>query len=244
MARLTIPSVAVIISPIPHGAATAEVIALFGRAATDDAPVTWTTTYEMLPMVREAAKATPATVPPSIAIDLSDRWPTTRQSLRHELRSARAIWPALDTVVLHGPVALDHRDVLVQEGITTAGIDQFDAHPRGSRRPAPQGWRCRSIVWGLWEVAVGERPRRTIMDRVAAWRSHAGRAGRLTVLHAGNRDQKTSIAVIRSKLDRHRAWARRRADAGTVQTVRLSDLPSIIAGRDDTASRGSVLKAA
>lgn len=243
MARHSTPSVAIILCPIPDGITAREATTWLSPSAAGDVPVTWTTTLEKLPMVRDAAHASLQATAPTLALDLSTPWPTTRQALRHTLRSARALWPGLDAAVFRGPISLDHRDVLVQEGITTAVVDRFDPQPRGSRRPAPRGWPCRSVAWGLWEVSIGQAARAPLLASLVRWRG-GSRKGGLTVLHAAPSGDDPSVPTIRSRLERQRAWIRRRSHGGSVRPIRLSDLPSIIAGAEDATLRGSVLRAA
>lgn len=236
--------VAIIFCPIPRGIVDSQLAEWLGQDQNLDMPVTWTAPRDLLPRVRAAFEPLSLETPPAIAIDLSEEWPTTKQSLRQSLRSARTAWSPLDAAVLHGPATLDHRDVLVQEGISAIGLDGFDAPARGSRRPAPQGWPCRSILWGLWEASASEASRNDIVGRVAEWCSRGRRPARLTMLRAAADPTALTAAMLRARLDRHLAWARRRTQAGTLRVVTLSDLPTIIAGSSTLSARGSVLRAA
>lgn len=227
---------AILICPIPPGAPVAEVAAWMARSRGSHVPVTWAVAPETLAIACEAA----ADTVPDLALDVSGIWPASRHVLRQTLRSARQTWPSLETAVLRGPAGLDHRDAIVEEGITTIAVDQFDTPARGSRRPAPRGWPCRSILWGLWEVAFSASPRRGIVGELKNWCLRGGQAGGLSILDAG---RSSTPAAIRSRFDRHLAWIRRRSPTG-LQAVTLADLPTILRGGGDAASRGSVLRAA
>lgn len=227
---------AILICPIPRGAPVAEVAAWMARSRGSDVPVTWAVCPEAVSIASEAA----ADTIPDLALDLSGIWPASRQAIRQTLRSARETWPHLETALLRGPAGLDHRDTLVQEGITTIAVDQFDSPARGSRRPAPRGWPCRSILWGLWEVAVSAGPRTGLIGQLKTWCHRGGGAGGLSILDAGG---SSSVATIRNRFDRHLAWIRRKSPSG-LQAITLSDLPAVLCGGGDAASRGSVLRAA
>lgn len=227
---------AILICPIPRGAPVTEVAAWMARSRGSDVPVTWAVSPEVVALASEAA----ADTVPDLALDLSGIWPASRQVLRQTLRSARRTWPHLETALLRGSGGLDHRDTLVQEGISTIAVDQFDSPARGSRRPAPRGWPCRSILWGLWEVAVSAGPRNGIVGQVKNWCLRGGQSGGLTILDAGG---SSSVATIRNRFDRHLAWIRRKSSTG-LQAITLADLPAVLRGGADAASRGSVLRAA
>lgn len=235
MTNLT-TAAAMLICPIPRGTAAAEVAAWMARSRGSNVPVTWTVDLETLAIAREAA----ADAIPDLTLDLTEIWPPSRQALRDRLRSARQVWPHLETVILRGPAGLDHRDALVQEGITTIAVDRFDAPSRGSRRPAPRGWPCRSILWGLWEVSLTTGARPGLVGQVTGWCRRSARSGGLTVLDAGG---SSTPAAIRGRFDRHLAWIRRQAATG-LRAVTLSEFPAILRGGGDAASRGSVLRAA
>lgn len=227
---------AILICPIPHGTPVAEIAAWMARSRGSNVPVTWVVDLETLPTARDAA----ADAVPDVALDLTPSWPASRQILRHTLRSARQAWPHVETAILRGHSRLEHRDTLVEEGITTIAVDRFDAPIRGSRRPAPRGWQCRSILWGLWEVALTTGSRSGLVGQVTGWYRGGGRPDGLRVLDAGG---STAPAVIRTRFDRHLTWIRRKAATG-LRAVSLSDLPTILGSGCDAASRGSVLRAA
>jgi hypothetical protein len=226
------------ICPIPPDTSAREAATWIAARRSGDVPVTWAIPVEMLAALREAGVHAAAHPAPPIAVDLSATRPLSRPAIRQAVRAARRAWPEIESAAILGDVALDDRDVLVQEGITTVLVDRFDTPTRGSRRPAPRGWACRSQLWGLWEVAIDPGPR-SLATRVAGWcrpRDH----GRLLVWHPGQ----APAAVLRTRLERHVARVRRHTLAGKVRSIGLPDLPSIITGSDASAVRGSVLRAA
>lgn len=228
----------IVTCPIPVGTPAREAADWIREAHRDDVPVTWIIPVEQLAAIRAASCCSRADSAPPIAVDLSTDWPLSRHSLRQALREARRAWPEVEAASILGGAVLDHRDVLVQEGITTLVVDRFDAPGRGTRRPAPRGWACRSLLWGLWEVAIAAGPQ-GFLSRVAGW-CRSRERGRLAVWHAG----RAPAAIIRPRLERHLARVRRHATAGTVRPIGLSSLPRIIAGADPAVERGSVLRAA
>jgi hypothetical protein len=230
------PAAAILICPIPRGTSVAEVAAWMARSRGSNVPVTWTVDLETLATAREAA----ADTVPDLAIDLTAVGSASRRDLRETLRSARQAWPHCEGAILRGPAALDHRDALVQEGITTIAVDHFDACSRGSRRPAPRGWPCRSMLWGLWEVSLTTPARSGVVGQMTDWCLRGGRTAGLTVLDAGGSN---SLATVRSRFDRHLAWIRRKATTG-LRAVTLSAMPAVLRGGIDAAAQGSVLRAA
>lgn len=243
MARLGSSGAVVILCPFPAQAAATEAAGWLRANSDTAAPVTWITTPDGLERLRDVWEAAPTTTGlPGVAVSLEPESLATKTSLRAALRQARTAWPDLTAAVLRAGGGTPHRDVLVQEGITTLCVDAFDEPARGSRRPAPQGWPCRSILWGLWEVASAPARRVGLVRRMAGWCTGSRNArGGLVILDA---DSGSGMAVARARLERHRAWARRRIQAGTVEGATLADLPRLIAGGNATGSPGSILRAA
>jgi hypothetical protein len=155
--------------------------------------------------------------------------------------AARQAVPGLDTAVLRGPRPLAHHALLAEEGIRAVVVEAVGESVRGSRRPAPGGWRCRNPVWGLWELQV-DPPRR---PGLAGWLTGGAparpRAGGLHVLHAGD------VAADRpasGRLGRWLAWAARRAAGGRLRLARPAEVAVLLARGGQAMVTGSVLKAA
>lgn len=223
MRNVTSPATVVLVS---HASARG------GRAdgVAGHVPVTW---------VAELAGVGDLPAHESVVLALPPTGLESRQALRDIVGEARRRRPTITAVLVRGQ-PLRHRGVLAEAGIRTALVDAFSDVERGSRRPAPAGWSCRSVVWGLWEVCL--------TPPVRGWRRTLQgsslprpRAGALAVV-AGDTvggEQPLSHCI---------AWAARaHAKAGAVVTT-LSDLTTLIerGGIDDgsTHRHGSVLRAA
>jgi hypothetical protein len=191
-------------------------------------PITWITSLNSLSVAAEAGAAGA-----TIALELLPAWFCTKQSLRDAIAVARSAVPSLDTAVIEGAVPR-HHDVLAAAGIRVVAVDVLAPVQRGSRRPAPQGWACRTVAWGLWEVLVGPDPRQP-----RGWLSWTGlgRRPRAGSLHVHR------LACRAARADRWLAWATRLAARGGVAAT-LADLPELIEGRRGGPLAGSILKAA
>lgn len=242
MAQLGSPGAVVILCPFPTRLPPTEAAGWLRAHGDAAAPVTWIATPDGLGRLRDVWEAAATAALPGVAVALEPAVVSTKTAVRAALRQARTAWPDLAAAVLTAGRAAPPRDVLVQEGITTLCVDAFDEPFRGGRRPAPRGWPCRSILWGLWEVAATAPRRAGLVRRMANWciGSPAAR-GSLVILDV---DPTSSTAAARARLDRHRGWARRRIQAGTFQGATLADLPRLIAGGNATGSPGSILRAA
>lgn len=244
MARDSVPGTVIITCPFPLRLSAVEAAGAM-RSTESDVAITWIASIDHMTALHDggAAASTAGSVH-AVALDIDPTWLRAKTLLRSNLRQARDAWPDLTAAVLRGPVAVEHRDVLVQEGITTIHVDTFDEPHRGSRRPAPRGWPCRSILWGLWEVSSGRRQRQGVFGRMWSW--YGGRvADGLTILDAGGGSNgQGQAAATRHRLERHVAWARRHIHAGRLRSATLADLPTVIAGGGTAGLRGSVLRAA
>lgn len=243
MARLDSSGAVVILCPFPARAAATEAAGWLRGQGDTAAPVTWVATPDGLERLRDVWEAAPTTEGlPGVAVSLEPEALATKTTLRAALRQARTAWPDLAAAVQRGGGGTPHRDVLVQEGITTLCVDAFDEPLRGSRRPAPRGWPCRSILWGLWEVAAAPARPAGLVRRITGWCTGSRTArGSLVILDA---DSGNGAAVARARLERHRGWARRRIQAGFAEGATLADLPRLIAGGNAAGSPGSILRAA
>lgn len=187
-------------------------------------PVTWVVDLDTLatrPRLEAAA----------VALAIEPAWLASRQTLRRALVQARHAVPDLEAAVLRGgPLA--HHAVLAEEGIRIVAVDAFADVGRGSRRPAPAGWPCRNVAWGLWEVRFCP-PRRS-----TAWSWLPGlpapRRGGLAVADA------EGAARLQRLLD----WTCRGVARGRATAVTLAGLPAILEGRRAAPLSASVLKAA
>ncbi len=169
------------------------------------------------------------------ALALDGAATASRRDLRAALAAASRLPVALESVVGGPGVNLVHRDVLVDAGIRIAAVDRFDDAGRGSRRPPPDGWACRSVVWGLWE-AESTPP---AGSGIARWLPWGGRpaSGSLTLTTVDlDADARISGAVLGKALGRFH-------DRRGVRMARLGDLPTLLGGEGPSRSE-SVLRAA
>ena len=237
MGRSADPATLVLCAMLPQAfprGARAAWLADVGRARV---PVTWAADVDLLGEVGAAAGgATPA-----MALALEPAWLDSRSTLRRMIVAARQAVAGLETAVLRGPRPLSHAAVLAEEGIRVVVVDTPDDSRRGSRRPAPAGWRCRNPVWGLWEVQA--EPRREA--GLVRWLLHGSmprpRPGSLHVLQAG---RVAAERPVSGRLDRWMAWAERRMAGGRLRVATPDELPDLVARGGQAPVSGSVLKAA
>ena len=169
------------------------------------------------------------------ALALDGAATASRRDLRAALALASRLPVAIEAVVGGPGVHLAHRDVLVDAGIRIAAVDRFDDAGRGSRRPPPDGWPCRSVVWGLWE-AESTPP---AGSGIARWLPWGGRpaSGSLALTTVDlDPDARISGAVLGKALGRFH-------DRRGVRIARLGDLPTLLGG-DGPSRSESVLRAA
>jgi len=242
MGRSGLPSTLIICCPLPMGMpqSTAETCLAFGSRT--EMPVTWIAPLDRLKHVAGRSAATGRS--PNVALEIPAT--ASRQELRQLLTRAAAESSGLDAAAIRGPLPAEYRRMLVDCGIKVVCRDRFDDTTRGSRRPAPRGWPCRSTLWGLWEVTRNTATPPGLVSRLVPWGCQPGAvAGGLTVLDVGGQEPVTDAAPILGRIERWRSWAERRNNtAGQVAFASLSDLPALIAGAGRLPVGGSVLKAA
>lgn len=214
-----------------HPATVVLLAAGTGRA---DTVAHWTTVPRTL--VADLAtleRGGPAVTGADVALAIEPGWLASRQAMRTALVRARRAVPSLAAAVLRG-APLAHHAILAAEGIRVVVVDAFADVGRGRRRPAPSGWPCRNVAWGLWEVKVCP-PRRS---RAWAWLPGlpAPRRGGLHVWATEDTGGR--------RLGRMLDWAGRGVAAGRAVAVTLADLPEILEGGRPALLAGSVLRAA
>jgi hypothetical protein len=203
-------------------------------------PVTWIAAWDSLAALAAAGRQSGL----SLALDIPAGALDSRQRLRTLLARGRDALSLLDAVSVHGKLDRSHRDLLVDEGVRAVIVDRLAADCRGSRRPAPRGWRCRNTAWGLWEVETAEPVAR-------GWRRWLGQ-GRPRVRPGGLHAITTEGLMlggggrlsIHSRLDRWLAWAGRQVERGGAEATTVSGLVATLAGEERLPLAGSVLRAA
>lgn len=229
------PSTLVICAAAPRQPAGRQA-AWVETAAALGVPVTWLVGADDLAGSLEAV---------NVAVDIPPAACGSRRRLRDLVARARDLVPDLTAVVLRGPTSIEDRVLLAESGISVALVDAFSDEGRGCRRPAPRGWACRNVVWGLWEVLV--TPPRS--EGLFGWLGLGGapkvRPGGLQVLRSDATTAGVSpAAVVPPRLQRWIAWATQQRQRGAVSVATLSDLPGLIAGAGHQPIARSVLRAA
>lgn len=228
--------------PGPQASATAVVVARLHPGTRPDAwrrldtiaggaggRITWAADAETLAALAAEAPSAPW----ALALDAAAT--TTRRDLRAVLGRMARLPVAIDAAVGGAGVALHHRDLLVDAGIRIAAVDRFDDAGRGSRRPPPDGWACRSVVWGLWEAEATP----AVAGGIARWLPWGGRPapGSLTLAAIDlDPDARIAGAVLGKAAGRFH-------DRRGVRMARLDELPGLL-GSEGPARSGSVLRAA
>ncbi len=225
------PATVVIVARVPHDTTDAAFTALAGVAR--GAAVTWATDAESLE--RFAGATTDASGAAGWAVLLDSEATATRQETRRRLAIAAASGVAVEGCVFATGAPAAHRDLLVSAGAGVAVVDRFEEASRGTRRPAPEGWRCRSLVWGLWEIETAPAPV-TGLGRLLPWGGSPA-PGSLVV------ESIDLSGDARSAQDRLARSVARHAGRSQSRVVTLGGLGGLL-GQGSATSGGSVLRAA
>lgn len=239
MAGLESRATIVLSADVPRKVSPAMCEAWLGRTAARTLPITWVADADALAVAAVALR--PATGH-DFAIRIAPEWLDSKQVLRRRLAEARGAVPGLVTAVHRGPQPLAHRTIFVEEGFQVVLVDGFPDERRASRRPAPSGWPCRNLTWGLWEVMIAPPFRGGLL----AWLWQGGSLprpvpGSLRVLHAGGTNIVAGVGASSVRLERWLAWAERRTAAGRATVISLSDLADVLARGGSLPLGGSVL---
>jgi len=202
-------------------------------------PVTWLVAESELPMATEILAALSGRH--EIALQLPAAAFAARHKLRSVLARGREMIPDLTAIAVRQAAALAHRELLVEEGIRAVLVDSLPAAGRGSRRPAPNGWRCRNTTWGLWEIELAAARRQGPLSRLGLGTLPRVPQGGLGVLAT---DGWSQTGGVHHRLDRLVSWAGRLAARGRARLLPLSVLVGRLAGEEEPAIAGSVLRAA
>jgi hypothetical protein len=240
MGRSALPTTLVFCCPVPADMPAAQFAACLDAVSGAACPVTWATPVDRLPLLIERCGA--GTAAPAAAVDVPVSALASRQALRQLLAAAQAAAPGLEMARVRGTLAHEQRRMLVDAGIGVVVRDRLESVARGSRRPAPHRWPCRSVLWGLWEVAASEATPPGMIGRLLPWTvADRPQQGGLTVVDLAG--VAPTPASIRDRLERWLAWSQWQG-AGRVEISTLSTLPDLISGAARRPLSGSVLKAA
>ena len=203
-------------------------------------PVTWIAAWDRL---GDVADALPAGA--DLALELPGAALDDRQRLRTLLARGCEALPTLRAVAVRGGRPLEHRGLLVEAGIRVALVETLGSTERGSRRPAPRGWRCRNAAWGLWEVEITPAPRRGVFNLLGIGRYPRMRRRSLEVLRTEGLTRGNAGDLFpTTRLARLSSWAARQVDRGQARAVTLNGLAESLAGGDHESRGRSVLRAA
>jgi hypothetical protein len=232
------PATLVICASVPKGLRPEGAA---GRHRQPDVPVTW-----LAPWDRLAAAATLASSQPdsAAALEVPAGAFASRQRLRTVLARGREAMPDLVAIAVHRSDLLEHRGLLVEEGIRVALVASLGSADRGSRRPAPGGWRCRNAAWGLWEVELTPARRQGPLGWLRLPGLPRPRRRSLHVLATEGLTSGNGGACLSSRLERWLAWAGRHVDRGVAEAVSLPRLVARLAGEEHGTADRSVLRAA
>lgn len=202
-------------------------------------PVTWIASWDTLSDWAAAVR-----MPGAVALDIPAAAIEARHRIRTLLARGREAVPQLDTVAVHGPIDRSHRDLLLDEGVRAVVVDRLGDDGRGSRRPAPKGWRCRNTAWGLWEVEAA----RAESGGWLAWLGGGLPRPRASSLHTVATEGLTTSSggrlQVHPQLERRLAWAERHLDRGLATAETVRGLVARLAGEERQPLAGSVLRAA
>lgn len=232
------PATVVICCGVPARVCAADFAGWADIATRARLPITWVARSADMPVVIDALRL--KVTPCDVALALAAEQLLSRPTIRREIAAARAIAGSIGCVAVTGIPSLEHRSLLVEQGVHTIAVGGFDAASRSSRRPPPKGWPCRNVVWGLWEVRSVSEPRRSAIGTLLPWAIGPRMAsGTLTVVHIAPDTARSRSGLAR--LERLTTWIGRQG--ARVIAARLSDLPELLqaAGQRDT---GSVLRTA
>lgn len=232
------PATVMVCIRVPEGA-TREGFAVWADvAARTGVPITWAARPADLPTVLTVLGLKASAW--DIALALDPPHLLTRSTLRNEIAASRAISGLVTCAVASGTPALDHRPLLVEQGIQAIVVGGFDNVTRSSRRPPPAGWPCRSVVWGLWEVRSAPQLPRPALGGLLPWTLAPRLApGSLTVVQIEPGVTGQRAALLRA--ERLTGWIARQP--ARVRGARLSDLPDLL-GATGQPEAGSVLRRA
>jgi hypothetical protein len=229
-----VPATLVICASLPDGMRPEAV----GRPTV---PVTWVAPWERLAAAAALARGQAGS---AAALEVPAGAFASRQRLRTLLARGREALPDLAAILVRGLDPLEHRGLLVEEGIRVAVVESLGPAGRGSRRPAPSGWRCRNAAWGLWEVEL--RPARRAGP--LGWLRLPGlprpRSRSLHVLLTEGLASGNGGAQRSARLERWLAWAARHVHCGAAEAVSLPRLVARLAGEEQGGADRSVLRAA
>lgn len=239
MSRSGLPTTVVLCCGLPDGLSSGTVESCLSWGLQAGVPITWIAARERLRQVATAATAADSEA--SVALDVPPA--VSRSRLRTTLGEAAAAVPGIEAAAVPGGLTAELRRGLAEAGVRVVLRDRFDDTGPGPRRPAPRGWACRSVLWGMWEVITSSATPPSTLPRLLPWATGTALPrGGLAVPDLAQ-GRMLDASLLRSRVEQWQTWARRQP-AGTVSFARLAELPALVAGAGRMPDGGSVLKAA
>lgn len=225
------PALCIVCAPLPAGGHPVSGLSPTG-AGRESPNISW---YGPLNRLEASAEWS---APTALAID--PQTAASRRDLRLLLRAAHQTFPNLRAAVLQGPEGIVHPELMVEEGIAVVLASQFGS-PGRPRRPAPAGWPCRSVQWGLWELLRQPAATGSWTARLFGGGSLSRlKPGRLLALDAADANGSHDARRLRGVLSQLGPQLR----AGSVLVPPLAALPELISGGSARQAPGSILRAA
>jgi hypothetical protein len=176
--------------------------------------------------------------PSAILIDPATA--SSRRELRGVLRAARQAVPQLRAAVIEREMGVPQPDLLVEEGIAVVLTSRFSVAGR-PRRPAPAGWPCRSVQWGLWELL-------RYNPTAKSWRAKFFQQSAIPRLSPGALaaiDAATPTGSFESRrLKSLLARVKKQVASGRLIVPKLEELPGLVCGGSSSQAPSSILRAA
>jgi len=176
--------------------------------------------------------------PPAILIDSAAA--SSRRELRSVLRAARQAVPQLRAAVIEHEMEVPQPDLLVEEGITVVLTSRFSGTGR-PRRPAPAGWPCRSVQWGLWELLRHS-------STAKSWRPKLFQQSGVPRLSPGTLagiDAATPTGSFEGRrIKSLMARVKKQVASGRLIVPKLEELPGLVCGGSSSQAPSSILRAA
>lgn len=223
MSRSERPAIRIICAPLPTAGSASS-----SSSLPHSQLVSW---YGPLKAI-EAAD--PTTHP--VAIEIDPLAAASRRRLRDLLRACRQTCPSIQAAVVTGDAQPPHRDLLADEGIRVVLTSQFSDSDR-PRRPAPGGWPCRNMQWGLWEVLRDEYPQKNWLPWGGLPRTRPGTLAAFDVVAGSGHDPIRQLSRFLSRFERS-------FTTNQITLATLTEIPELVTSSASRTRPNSILKAA
>ena len=169
MTRSKLPATLVLCATAPRQTLAVRASSWLDAARAVAVPVTWVVGIDSLAGIASGVGDV------DLALDIPPAACGSRSRLRDLLARARDITPGMTSVVLRGPTPPAHRGLLVEEGISVALVDTFDA---GESSPGAEGLALPQLGLGAVGGAGRGAPSWRLAGMARIRRPARGEAGR------------------------------------------------------------------